>query len=262
MRYRLDRTTNHVSPEPLALVLGTNEIASAVAVHLVAEGHSVILSHDPFPPVIRRSMAFHDALFGDRAMVEGIEGECAETGREIARVLAREARVAVTPLHLTDLIALRIPQVLVDARMQKHLVTPDLRGIARLSVGLGPNFTVGVNCDLAVETRPARPGVILTRGETDAADGVAPHLGGVGRERFVYSHHRGPLAHADRDRHARLQGLCHRHSLDGRCSVAAGKCGMLSCDRPPCDNSCRKLSDRMAFRSLIAATPSPTRPRS
>jgi xanthine dehydrogenase accessory factor len=47
---------------PLALVLGTNEIASAVAVHLKAAGHCVILSHDSFPPVIRRAMAFHDAV--------------------------------------------------------------------------------------------------------------------------------------------------------------------------------------------------------
>jgi xanthine dehydrogenase accessory factor len=74
-------------PSPsLALVLGTNEIASAVAVHLKAAGHRVVLSHDPFPPVIRRGMAFHDALFGDQAIVETIEGERAETATEIATV--------------------------------------------------------------------------------------------------------------------------------------------------------------------------------
>src|SRR5271165_1229167 len=48
----------------LVIVLVTNEIASATAVRLTWEGHGVILSHDPFPPVIRRGMAFHDALFG------------------------------------------------------------------------------------------------------------------------------------------------------------------------------------------------------
>lgn len=175
------------SRKPLALVLGTNEIASAVAAHLHASGSSVILSDDPFPPVIRRAMSFHDALFGDRAVVERVEGELAETSREIARVLAKPRRVAVTPLHLSDLIALRTPQILIDARMQKHRVTPDLRGVVRLTIGLGPDFAVGVNCDVAIETHPATSGSIVTRGETESADGLAPLLGGVGKERFVYS---------------------------------------------------------------------------
>ncbi len=175
------------SLKPLALVLGTNEIASAVAVHLAAAGYAVVLSHDPFPPVIRRAMSFHDALFGDRAMVERVEGELAETGREIARVLAKPRRVAVTPLHLSDLIALRTPQILIDARMQKHRVTPDLRRIVRLTIGLGPNFAAGVNCDVAIETHPQASGGIVTRGKTESADGIAPLLGGVGKERFVYS---------------------------------------------------------------------------
>jgi xanthine dehydrogenase accessory factor len=176
---------------PLALVLGTNEIASAVAVHLDAAGSAVILSHDPFPPVIRRAMAFHDALFGDRAVLEGILGELAESGREIAAVLDSPSRVAVTPLHLVDLIALRTPQVVIDARMQKRRVTPDLRGIARLTIGLGPNFATDVNCNVAIETRPASMGTVICQGHTDADDGDSPPLGRFGKERFVYAEHQG-----------------------------------------------------------------------
>jgi hypothetical protein len=173
------------------VILGTNEIASAVAVNLIALGYSVILSHDPFPPVMRRAMAFHDALFGDEAVVEGVEGERAETAREIAAVLAKPSHVAVTQLHLTDLIALFFIKVLVDARMQKHRTTPDFRGIVDVTVGLGPHFAVGVNCDVAVETRPAKTGTVVRFGETDLADGVSRSLGGMGAERFVYSDHKG-----------------------------------------------------------------------
>jgi xanthine dehydrogenase accessory factor len=182
---KADRST------PLAVILGTNEIASAVAVHLIAAGYSVILSHDSFPPVIRRGMAFHDALFGDRAVVEQIEGERAETAVEIASVLAKPCRVAVTPLHLTDLIATFSPQILIDARMQKHRVTPDYRGIVRLTIGIGPNFAVGVNCDIGVETHPAKNGTIVRDGRTDQADGISRLLGSVGGERFVYSDRQG-----------------------------------------------------------------------
>ena len=176
---------------PLVVVLGTNEIASAVAVRLVWRHYLVILSDDPFPPVIRRGMAFHDALFDDQAEVDGIIGERAETALEIVDVISKHGRVAVTPLHFTDLLTLRGPDALVDARMQKDRVTPDLRGGARVAVGLGPCFETGVNCDIAVETHPAMTGSLIENGRTKPADGVARTLGRAGKERFVYSDRHG-----------------------------------------------------------------------
>ena len=178
-------------PLPLVIILGTNEIASAVAVHLRRMGWLVILSHDPLPPVIRRGMAFHDVLFGDRCAIENIEGVRAENSREIAAALAASDRVAVTPLHLADLLPIGPLGALVDARMQKYQVTPDLRGIARVTVGLGPYFQVGFNCDVAVETRPTCSGKVITTGSTDKTDGVASKLGDVGAERFVYTERAG-----------------------------------------------------------------------
>jgi xanthine dehydrogenase accessory factor len=176
--------------QPFAVVLGTGEIASAVSVYLHRAGFATILSHDAFPPVIRRAMSFHDALFDERTLVEEIEAERASDAMGLLRVLAKPSRVAVTTLGLVDLIAIRTPQVLVDARMQKHRISHDLR-VVPLAVGLGPNFEVGVNCDIAIETRPGRNGRLVTVGGTDAADGIASPLGGVGRERFVYSEHTG-----------------------------------------------------------------------
>ena len=64
--------------------------------------------------------------------------------------------VAVTPMQLSDLLALRRIAVLIDARMHKRRVTPDFRFYVGLAVGLGPNFIVGENCDVAIETRPLK----------------------------------------------------------------------------------------------------------
>jgi xanthine dehydrogenase accessory factor len=172
---------------PYAIILGCNEIASAIAVRLTWERFRVVLSHDPFPPVIRRGMAFHDALFEDRAVVDGITGVRAETAIEIAQALVSPGSVAVTSQQFTDLVTLRTPTVLIDARMQKYRVTPDLRGLAPLAVGIGPKFTVGQNCDVAVETHPERTGSLVERGETLPADGVARSLGRAGKERFIYA---------------------------------------------------------------------------
>src|SRR5512132_892077 len=125
-------------PDRFAVILGTNEIASAVAVLLHRGGYRVVLSHDPLPPVIRRKMAFHDALFDDAVSVAGVVAQRADTSLEIRASLGRAGGVIVTELGLLDLIVLRGLDILVDARLQKYLATPDLRRLARLTIGLGP----------------------------------------------------------------------------------------------------------------------------
>ncbi|MDI4664486.1 xanthine dehydrogenase [Xanthobacter autotrophicus] len=169
-----------------ATILGTNEIASAVAVELHRGGYSVVLSHDPMPPVIRRKMAFHDALYEDDVSVDGVKAARADTGVKIREGLSRN-EVLVTSLGLLDLIVLGTIDLLVDARMNKYQVTPDLRRLAQLTIGLGPGFSGGANCDLAIETRPGKEGQIIQHGPTDAPDGIARPLGTAASDRFVRS---------------------------------------------------------------------------
>jgi len=207
------------SATPLAVILGTNEIASAVAVKLRKAHFSVILSHDPYPPVIRRGMAFYDALFDDHAVIDGIEGQRAETAMEIADIVGDDNRVAVTPLQLSDLLALRRIPVLIDARMQKRRVTPDFRFYVGLAVGLGPNFIIGENCDIAVETRPVKCGAIIETGATDDFDGVPNPLGGVGKERFTYAEASG-VWHTPLDIGARVFRGLSLGNLNGATIVA------------------------------------------
>ncbi|WP_454915270.1 xanthine dehydrogenase [Xanthobacter sediminis] len=170
-----------------AVILGTNEIASAVAVHLHRSGYGVVLSHDPVPPVIRRKMAFHDALFDDQVEVDGVFATLVDSGMEIRGALNRRDGVMVTNLGLLDLIVIGAIDLLVDARMNKYQVTPDLRRLAALTIGLGPGFSGGANCDVAIETRPGKEGRIIQYGPTDAPDGVAQPLGNSRSERFVHT---------------------------------------------------------------------------
>lgn len=180
------------SPDRFAVILGTNEIASAVAVSLHRSGYRVVLSHDPLPPVIRRKMAFHDALFEDAVSVAGIPAQRADTGFEIRTRLGQVPGVVITELGLLDLIVLRSLDILVDARMQKYLATPDLRRLARLTIGLGPGFCGSTNCDVAIETRPDKAGQIIPHGPSEAPDGISRRLGNRGDERFVRSEFAGP----------------------------------------------------------------------
>jgi hypothetical protein len=112
--------------------------------------------------------------------VDGLPGLYAETTLEAATLLGRGSCVVVTRLGLLDLIPMTPIHVLVDARLQKREDVADIRHLASLTVGLGPGFAVAANCDVAIETRPAKNGTILYSGRTDAADGEAQLLGGEG----------------------------------------------------------------------------------
>ncbi len=137
------RTLNRIAAldRPLAVVLGTNEVASAIAVFLHRSGHAVVLAHDPLPPVLCRGMAFHDALYGDRASLEGIEALRIDYVADLYSVLAEKDRVAITNFGLTDLLVLGGIDLILDARLQKRAVTPDFRGLARLTIGAGAGLS-------------------------------------------------------------------------------------------------------------------------
>lgn len=172
---------------PMAVILGINEIASAVAVSMHAAGYAVVMPNDPDPPVIRRGMAFFDALYGDPASLGGLAAVAAEHTLAVRSLALERRRIVVTRLDLVEILTVGGFDVLIDARMQKHRATPDLRHLAPITIGLGPGFTVGFNCDLAIETRPGLEGRSLTSGETLPADGVSRELGGLGSERFVHA---------------------------------------------------------------------------
>jgi hypothetical protein len=176
---------------PAAVILGINEIASAIAVQLHRAGCGVVMSHDPNPPVIRRGMAFFDALYDDPVVVSGLTAIRVDNTVAVRTEIHAHERIIVTRLALAELFALGEIEVLIDARMQKRSITPDLRHLAEITIGLGPGFTVGQNCDVAIETKPGQEGIVVSAGRTKAADGVSRTLGGLGRERFIYTEEAG-----------------------------------------------------------------------
>jgi xanthine dehydrogenase accessory factor len=79
-------------------------------------------------------------------------------------------------------------EVLVDARMRKRQQPEDQRGLAPLTIGLGPNFIAGENIDLAVETSWGDAlGQVIQQGSTMPLRGEPRLLAGHARDRYVYT---------------------------------------------------------------------------
>jgi len=149
------------------VVLGSDEIASAIAVRLTEAGRRVVLVRDPARMVLRRGMAFDDAAHGEAVLLEGIEAIRADDGFELAVILSDPGRVAVVDLDLNEVLAIRAADVLIDARPPRGRVRADLRGLAGVAIGIGPGFVAGGQCDVAVESRGEAAGRAIWRGPVE-----------------------------------------------------------------------------------------------
>jgi xanthine dehydrogenase accessory factor len=171
---------------PRVLVLGGGDVGSAVAHLLFKRGARVLISERPGSPHARRGMAFTDALFDGQSVLEGV------TARSVMDIQGVQDRwgeaqcIPVVTLAESLLTAAIQFDIVIDATMRRESVRTDLRALAPCCIGLGPGFTPGINCHIAIETQwgPAMGQVLRDRASAARAGGPRA-LDGVTRERFV-----------------------------------------------------------------------------
>ena len=166
------------------LIRGAGEMASAVAVVLHRVGFSVVMTELSIPLAIRRTVAFSDAILDGTTQVEGIQSVKADYNNYIDILKNRNIPVLTDSIELIKIIK---PEFYVDARLLKH-VMKDRRLLAQFTVGLGPGFTVGENCDVIIETmRGHNLGRVIWEGSASPNTGVPGKIGGESAKRVVYS---------------------------------------------------------------------------
>nr|WP_294527826.1 hypothetical protein [uncultured Rhodopila sp.] len=179
---------------PIALVLGTGDIASAIGRELFALGWAVVLLRDHSVPVLRRGMAFDDALECGSAELDGVNALLSPSAEALPPLL--RARRGVVVANLDPAVAAsacgKVPDAIIDARMRKYAMPADIRPLAACTIGIGPGFVAGGNVHAAIETLPGQEGGVVTLGTTANPTGKAVPLGGAGAERFVYAPIAGP----------------------------------------------------------------------
>jgi xanthine dehydrogenase accessory factor len=134
------------------LVRGVGDVGSAIAVALFRAGYAVALHDEPAPVTPRRGMAFADAVFDGAATLDGLTALRVDTSAELRVALTARAVVPVTVVPISQVLDAADWSVVIDARMRKRAVPERQRGMAPLTIGLGPNFIAGENVDLAIET--------------------------------------------------------------------------------------------------------------
>lgn len=171
-------------------VRGAGELGSAVALILFRVGFRVILTERAEPLAIRRPVTFSDAVFdGESAVEEVVAVRCVAS--EMGEIL-ESGRI---PLIITDSVPTIAENIvaIVDCRMLKDSSVSS-PGDIRWSIGLGPGFEVGRNCDAVIETQRGHDlGRVLWQGKAAANSGVPGEISGISVQRVVYSPHAGRM---------------------------------------------------------------------
>jgi xanthine dehydrogenase accessory factor len=175
-----------MSDRARVLVRGAGDVGSAVAVVLYRAGYAVALHDEPTTSTPRRGMAFADAVFDGWATLDTLTGVRAATPAELRHALNLGDAIPVAVTSFSDAIEATNWAALIDARMRKRAVPEVQRGLAALTIGLGPNFVAGENVDLAIETMWGdRLGDVIEAGSTALLAGEPRPIGGAARERFI-----------------------------------------------------------------------------
>ena len=181
------------------IVRGGGDLASGVIHRLYRCGYQVLVLECERPSAIRREVSFGEAVYDGISSVEGVTGRRITDVSECQKVwdngeipiLVDESGEAVKELK---------PDTLIDAILAKRNLGTT-RGMAPLTIGLGPGFEAGKDVDFVIETQRGHDlARIISAGPAAPNTGVPGIIAGYGKERVIHS----PAA-----------GIMHNHSRIG-----------------------------------------------
>lgn len=168
------------------LIKGAGDLATGVAHRLARCGFPVMMLEVPEPTVIRRTVAFAEAVFQTEYSVEGITAKLAKSPLEVEGII-ESGKVAVLVDPQWSAISLLQPIAVIDAIIAKRNLGTSTSE-APVVIGLGPGFTAGIDVHAVVETqRGHNLGMVILNGAAAPNTGIPGEVGGYGIERLLRS---------------------------------------------------------------------------
>jgi len=168
----------------IVCIRGGGDLGSGVVLRLHRSGMQVVICELATPLVVRRTVAFAEAMFSGSITVEGVTGRKASGQAEIDQCLGQRVIPVVADPDLKLLFWLK-PDVIVDARLLKTIVNHRVDQIPLL-IGLGPGFTAGINCHAVVETKRGQNlGRVYWQGSSEPNSGIPEMVLGYVEDRVL-----------------------------------------------------------------------------
>lgn len=176
----------------LIIVRGGGDLATGTVHRLWSAGFSVLVLETDHPAAIRRQVSLCESVYQGETTVEGMTGVRIGHIREIKRAW-QDGKVPVLVDPAGECIAALQPEVVVDAILaKKNLGTS--RGMAPLTIALGPGFTADKDVDVVIETKRGHNlGRVIRHGEAAPNTGIPGNIGGYTSERVLHAGAEGIL---------------------------------------------------------------------
>ncbi len=172
----------------LAVIKGAGDLATGIAQRLRLARIQVAMTDISAPSAIRRTAAFSEAIYHGKAAVEGMTAVRAENARQAQRILS-EGNIPVL-IDPSGKEALKLaPDVVIDAIIAKRNTGTSIND-AKLVLGVGPGFTVGIDCHAAIETKRGHHlgRVYYEQGQSPIPNtGIPGMIAGCGAERVMHA---------------------------------------------------------------------------
>lgn len=179
----------------IIVVRGAGDIATGIAHRLYRCGFSIVLTEIEKPLVVRRRVAFASAIIQGSCQVEGVTAERAAGAEEINK-LWEAGRLPVLCDSQCNILKEIKPLAVVDAILAKRN-TGTQKGMAPITIGVGPGFTAGIDVDAAVETKRGHfLGKVIYSGSAEPDTGIPGNIGGYTWERLLRSPDDGIISNA------------------------------------------------------------------
>jgi xanthine dehydrogenase accessory factor len=240
------------------VIRGGGDLGSGVAQKLHRSGFRVLILEVANPLVVRRAVSFAQAIIDGEAVVEGIRA---------VRVTAQDEMLQQWPqgnipvmVDPAGAILKEIkPDAVVDATLAKRNTAMN-RGMAPITIALGPGFKAGEDVDVVIETnRGHNLGRLIFEGYAEPDTGVPAPVKGYGKERVLRAPCSGAVTHvldigdpvkagdvictvAGRPVQAPFDGMIRGLIMNGREVVAGLKIGDV--DPRPIKELCYTISDK------------------
>jgi xanthine dehydrogenase accessory factor len=183
--------------EQKIVVRGGGDLATGVVQKFVRAGFPVAILEIGAPTAIRRGVALCEAVYDGIAQVEDIVCRKA-AGADECEACWRAGTVPVLIDPEGAAIAEIKPAAVIDAILAKSNLGTH-RGMADITIGLGPGFSAGRDVNVVIETMRGHDlGRLILEGSAAPNTGVPGNIGGKSAQRVLRAPTAGVVKHVKR----------------------------------------------------------------
>ena len=168
----------------LIIVRGGGDVATGTIQKLNRVGFDVLVLDIKNPTCIRRNVAAAQAIYDSEIQIEDIRTVRCDNLCDINNAF-KDSKVAVTVDPEGEYIRELKPIAVIDGILAKKNLGTNM-DMAPITIGLGPGFEAGIDCDVVIETNRGHDlGRLIFSGSAQANTGNPGNINGYTKERIL-----------------------------------------------------------------------------